>query len=86
MFQKSKGEQMSVFDRYENAGKQAQKAVECSRAKLIGDVIYPRVDEEKFSSLFSDVASRPNISIRRYVSALVLKRTYDISTDRDVGP
>jgi hypothetical protein len=79
MFRKTEEEQMSMFDRYNTAGKQAQVAVNGSRAKLIGDVIYPRIDEEKFSCLFSDVASRPNISIRRYVSASILKRSYDIS-------
>jgi hypothetical protein len=80
MFRKSKDEQISIFDRYLTANKQTSKAVDNSIAKLVGDIIYPNVDEERFAPLFSsDNNSRPNIEIRRYVSALILKRLYRMS-------
>ena len=80
MFRKSKDEQISIFDRYLTANKQTSKAVDNSVAKLVGDIIYPNVDEERFAPLFSsDNNSRPNIEIRRYVSALILKRLYRMS-------
>ena len=80
MFRVSKDKQMHLFDRLLTANEQANKAVEKSRAKLVGDVIYPNVDESRFKSLYSDdKGSRPNIEIRRYVSALVLKRMYHMS-------
>ena len=58
-----------------------KKAVDSSRAKLVGDIIYPNIDESRFSELFSDIGSRPNIQIRQYVSALVLKRMYRMSDE-----
>lgn len=80
MFRKSKDKQIHLFDRLLTANEQTNKAVEGSRAKLVGDIIYPNVDEIRFKSLYSDDdRSRPNIEIRRYVSALVLKRMYHMS-------
>ena len=80
MFRESKDKQFHLFDRYLIANEQTSKAIDKSRAKLVGDIIYPRVDESRFKSLYSnDGSSRPNIEIRRYVSALVLKRMYRLS-------
>ena len=76
MFRESQDIQININDRMLYANDQTQKAVDASRAKLVGDIIYPNIDESKFAGLFSDNGSRPNISIRRYVSALVLKRMY----------
>ena len=76
MFRLSSTEQGNMLNPLNNASLQAQKAVENSRAKLVGDFVYPNVDEGKFAPFFSENGSRPNISIRRYVSALILKRMY----------
>ena len=74
--------QLNFLDRYVTAGKQAVTAVDGSRAKLVGDVVYPNVDESRFKPLFSgDSQSRPNIKIRLYVSALILKRMYRFSDE-----
>lgn len=81
MFREAKDEQLSLFDRVVCATAQAKTAVEQSRAKLIGDVVYPNIDERKFSGLFSGVDSRPNIPVRQYVCALVLKRAYGLSDE-----
>ena len=79
MFRESQDIQINLNDRMLYANGQTKKAIESSRAKLVGDVIYPNIDESKFSALFSDAGSRPNICIRQYVSALVLKRVYGLS-------
>lgn len=81
MFRKSQPVQMTFDDRMLNASAQVINAVEKSRAKLVGDLVYPNVDEEKFAGLYSETGSRPNIEIRRYVSALVLKRIYHMSDE-----
>lgn len=81
MFREAKNEQLTLFDRVICAGEQAKTAVEQSRAKLIGDVVYPNIDERKFAGLFSGVDSRPNIPVRQYVCALVLKRAYGLSDE-----
>ena len=81
MFRKTQDIQISLDDRLLFADTQTKTAVDSSRAKLVGDIIYPNVDEDRFSALFSEKNSRPNISIRQYVSALVLKRMYRVSDE-----
>lgn len=76
-----KYKQISLSDRLLFANDQTKKAVDSSRAKLVGDVIYPNVDESKFAPLFSEVASRPNIPITQYVCAFILKRMYGLSDE-----
>lgn len=81
MFRESSYEQLSFNDRMFSAGDQAKNAVDKSRAKLVGDIIYPNVDEKLFAGLYSSVGSRPNIEIKRYVAAFVLKRMYGLSDE-----
>ena len=81
MFRTTQSLQISFENRLLTMSDQTEKAIDASRAKLVGDVIYPNVDEERFSSLFSEVFSRPNITISCYVSALVLKRMYRLSDE-----
>ena len=81
MFRMTQNLQISFDDRLLSINEQTRKAIDISRAKLVGDVIYPNVDEAKFSGLFSDINSRPNITISRYVSTLVLKRMYRLSDE-----
>lgn len=80
MFKPTEDVQMNFTkDRMFSANGQAKEAVEGSRAKLFGDVIFPNIDEEKFHPLFSDIVSRPNISISRYIVALALITEYGFS-------
>lgn len=79
MFREGQPIQQNIDDRLLYINKQTQKAIDNSRAKLVGDVVYPNVDEKKFAELYSETGSRPNIEIRQYVSALVLKRMYRLS-------
>ena len=79
MFRKSQDKQITLDDRVFLANNQTKRAIEDSRAKLVGDFIYPNVDEDKFSKFFSEKGSRPNIEIRKYVSFLVLERMYKMS-------
>ncbi len=81
MFRESSYDQLSFTDRFYSAGKQAQNAVDKSRAKLVGDIIYPNVDEKRFADIYSSVDSRPNITIKRYFCAFVLKRMYGLSDE-----
>ena len=55
---------------------QEKKALDASKAKLIGDFIYPNIDESRFQFIFSSKDSRPNINIRVYVTAFILKAAY----------
>ena len=79
MFRKDQNVQITLNDRMLFINDQTKRAIDDSRAKLVGDIIYPNVDEDKFSSFFSETGSRPNIEIRKYVSFLVLERMYKMS-------
>jgi hypothetical protein len=79
MFRKDQNVQITLDDRMLFVNDQTKRAIDDSRAKLVGDIIYPNVDEDKFSSFFSETGSRPNIEIRKYVSFLVLERMYKMS-------
>ncbi len=68
--------QITLNDRMLTANEQTRTAVDSSRVKLVGDVLYPNIDEECFAALFSDKGSRPNIEIRKYICFLVLERMY----------
>ena len=57
MFRESQDVQITLDDRMLYANDQTRKAVGLSRAKLVGDIIYPNVDENRFSGLFSEVGS-----------------------------
>ncbi len=81
MFRQTLDMQMTLDDRMLTANAQTKKAIDASRAKLVGDIIYPNIDETKFKDLYSETGSRPNIEIRRYVSVLVLKRMYGLSDE-----
>ena len=52
MFRETQDHQMSLNDRYLTAGSQTRSAVEKYRAWLVGQVIYPNVDESRFAALF----------------------------------
>ena len=81
MFREGQPIQQNINDRMLYINNQTEKAIDKSRAKLVGDVVYPNVDEKKFAALYSENASRPNIEIRRYVSALILKRMYRLTDE-----
>ena len=81
MFRMSQNVQMNLNDRMLYINDQTRKAIDSSRAKMVGDIIYPNVDESRFSGLYSSNGSRPNILICRYVSALILKRMYRLSDE-----
>ena len=81
MFRETQPKQSSLEEALLHTSEQTLKAVEKSRARMVGDYIYPNVDEKKFAALYSERGSRPNIPIRQYVSALVLKRMYVLSDE-----
>lgn len=48
MFRETKDVQMSLDDRLLFADDQVKTAVDSSRAKLVGDIIYPNINEDNF--------------------------------------
>lgn len=61
-----------------------RKALEKSWAKIFADEIFPAIDEERFSILYSDKASRPNTPVNVIIGALIIKELFDYSDDEIV--
>ena len=61
-----------------------KKTLKKSWAKVFADEIFPAIDEERFSVLYSDKASRPNTPVNVIVGALIIKELFDYSDDEIV--
>ena len=58
--------------------------MEKSWAKIFADEIFPSIDEERFSVLYCDKASRPNTPVNVIIGALIIKELFDYSDDEIV--
>ena len=72
-FVKNDYQQMSFDDPYFSLTEREQKMLDRSWATQFADHIFPLIDEERFSVLYSDKASRPNTPVNVLVGALILK-------------
>ncbi len=61
-----------------------KKVLENSWAHIFSEEIFPAIDEERFSVLYSDKASRPNTPVNVIISALIIKELFDYSDDEIV--
>ena len=68
-FRKNPAQQMSLFDSTYNLTEREKKALERSWAKVFSEDVFPCIDEERFSVLYSDKNSRPNTPINVIVTA-----------------
>ena len=59
-FKESTYQQLSLTDSFSVLTPREQKALEKSWAKVFADEIFPAIDENRFSVLYSDKASGPN--------------------------
>ena len=72
-FRTNESQQLSLFDASFGLTPREQKALERSWAKVFADDIFPALDEERFSVLYSDKASRPNTPVNVIIGALIIK-------------
>lgn len=77
-------QQLSLADSFLNLTDRERKALEKSWAKIFADEIFPAIDEERFSVLYSDKASRPNAPVNVIIGALIIKELFDYSDDEIV--
>ena len=80
-FRKNDAQQISFSDSLFGLTEREKKALEKSWAKVFADEIFPTIDEERFSVLYSDKDSRPNTPVNIIVGALVLKELFGLSDD-----
>lgn len=74
-------QQMSLTDSTFNLTERERKFLEKSWAKTFSDKIFPVINEDIFSVLYSNKASRPNTPVNVIVGALILKETLGDSDD-----
>ena len=77
-------QQVSFDDSFIALTERERKALEKSWAKIFADEIFPAIDEERFSVLYSNKASRPNTSVNIIIGALITKEFFDYSDDEIV--
>lgn len=77
-------QQLSLKDSFINFTDRERKALENSWAKVFADEIFPAIDEQCFSVLYSDKASRPNAPVNVIIGALIIKKLFDYSDDEIV--
>lgn len=80
-FRTNNCQQMSLVDSITGLTAREQKALEKSWAKPFAEEIFPAIDEDRFSVLYSSKASRPNTPVNVIVSALIIKELFDLSDD-----
>ena len=83
-FRSNESQQMSIFDSTFNLTEREKKALENSWAKVFSEEIFPCIDEERFSVLYSEKGSRPNTPVNVIIGALILKELYNLSDDQIV--
>lgn len=77
-------QQLSLDDSFIILTERERKALEKSWEKIFADEIFPAIEEERFSVLYSDKASRPNAPVNVIIGALIIKELFDYSDDEIV--
>ena len=81
-FNSYNGQQMTLDDSFLNLTPRAQKIVMNSWAGDFASHVFPAIDEERFSVLYSsNKATRPGVPARIIVAALILKENSGLSDD-----
>lgn len=83
-FKSNDCQQLTFDDSLFSLTEREKKALEKSWAKIFADEIFPAIDEERFSVLYSEKASRPNTPVNVIVGALIIKELFDYSDDEIV--
>lgn len=83
-FKTNDHQQLSLSDSFMTLTERERKALEKSWAQIFADEIFPAIDEERFSVLYSDKASRPNAPVNVIIGALIIKELFDYSDDEIV--
>lgn len=83
-FKTNTSQQLSLDDSFISLTAREKKALENSWAQIFADEIFPAIDEERFSVLYSDKTSRPNTPVNVIIGALIIKELLDYSDDEIV--
>jgi len=85
MFAKNEYPQMKMYDSVQNMPKYLQDILYDSWAHPFQKEIFPEINEERFSVLYSDKPSRPNSPVNVIIGALILKELFGLTDEQLVG-
>lgn len=81
-FRLNQDQQITLNDSFVNQTPRTQKIVMNSWCRDFADIVFPAINEERFSVLYSDnKSSRPNTPVNVVVGALILKENNNLSDD-----
>lgn len=80
-FVSNSNQQITLSDSMFNLTERERKFLEKSWAKTFADKIFPNINEDLFSVLYSNKASRPNTPVNVIVGALILKEVLGVTDD-----
>ena len=83
-FVKNDNQQLTLLDSTFNLTEREKRMLEKSWAKTFADKVVPAIDENIFSVLYSEKASRPNTPVNVIVGALILKEALNVTDDEIV--
>ena len=83
-FVKNDNQQLTVLDSTFNLTEREKRMLEKSWAKTFADKVFRAIDENIFSVLYSEKASRPNTPVNVIVGALILKEALNVTDDEIV--
>ncbi|MDR3598357.1 transposase [Clostridium sp.] len=85
MFCKNNRQQTSLFDPINQMPKYLQDILSKSWAKAFNEYIFSKINEERFSVLYSDKASRPNSPINVIIGLLIIKEIFQQTDEELIG-
>ena len=83
-FVKNDNQQLTVLDSTFNLTEREKRMLEKSWTKTFADKVFPAIDENIFSVLYSEKASRPNTPVNVIVGPLILKEALNVTDDEIV--
>lgn len=83
-FATNPNQQINFDDSYNNLTNREKKFLEKSWAKPFADEIFPAINEDMFSVLYSDKASRPNTPVNVIIGSLIIKEMLNMTDDEMV--
>src|SRR5574344_760141 len=81
-FTLNESQQLTLDDSFLNLDERTKKFVTKSWAKDFAEIIFPVINEKRFSVLYSDnAASRPNNPVNVVIGSLILKELFNLTDD-----
>ena len=81
MFRANDAQQMTMDDSYLRLLEHVRRLVDKSWAKDFAEIVFPAINEARFSVLYSENGSRPNTPVNVIVGSLMLKEYFGLTEE-----